>query len=244
MDPAALLDLFAAVTDRIAAEVHALDDLRARGERPGQYGLDLVADRVALGLLLGAGVGVVSEESGDHHLDRPVVVVIDPVDGSTNASRGLPWYATSLCALDAAGPAAAMVTNLATGQRFTAARGGGATVDGHRLHPSGTENLEQAIVAFNDLPPRLAWRQARMLGATALDLCSVAAGTVDGYVDLSGGGVAPWDYLGALLICTEVGVAVVDRDGHDLITVDHSARRHPVAGTPALVSRLCAELAP
>ena len=64
--------------------------------------------------LTGNGLGVLSEESGRHHPDRAITVVIDPVDGSTNASRGIPWFATSLCAVDTDGPLAALVINLAS----------------------------------------------------------------------------------------------------------------------------------
>ena len=51
------------------------------------------------------GVGVLSEESGLHDADRDIVVVVDPLDGSTNAAHGIPWYAVSLCAVDAEGRA-------------------------------------------------------------------------------------------------------------------------------------------
>ena len=60
-------------------------------------------------------MGVVSEESGVHRPGSALVAVIDPVDGSTNASRGIPWYASSICVLDADGPRVSVVANLATG---------------------------------------------------------------------------------------------------------------------------------
>ena len=76
-------------------------------------------------MLLPGGVGVLSEESGRHDADRDIVVVVDPLDGSTNAAHGIPWYAMSLCAVDAEGPLAALVVNLATGERFEADAGRG-----------------------------------------------------------------------------------------------------------------------
>src|SRR5690606_36729785 len=99
-----------------------------------------------------AGVGVLSEESGLHHPEREVVVVVDPVDGSTNASRSLPCYACSLCAVDAEGPLAARVVNLATGEAFTAERGGGARCDGEPLAAVGAAELADAAVRFNGTP--------------------------------------------------------------------------------------------
>ena len=105
-------------------EVHAADRFL---EQVRDFAQHVVADEVALQLLHAHDVQVVSEESGvSGNRDARVTVVLDPVDGSTNASRHLPYWATSLCALDADGPLAAMVVNHATGWVTTAVRGGGA----------------------------------------------------------------------------------------------------------------------
>ena len=112
-----------------------------------------------------AGLGAMSEESGLHDGDRDVVVVLDPVDGSTNASRGLPWYATSLCAVDRDGARAALVVDQASGQRFEATRGGGARVDGRPLAPSRCDAMDEAVVGLSGYPPRwFGWKQFRALG--------------------------------------------------------------------------------
>ncbi len=68
------------------------------GVRATQYHLDVVADEVALRVLRGAGYRVVSEESGATG-DGEVTVVVDPIDGSTNCDRGVPFFATSLAAM-------------------------------------------------------------------------------------------------------------------------------------------------
>src|SRR4029453_7812997 len=73
----------------------------------GQPPAGRAADAAAVGVVLGAGLGVLSEESGRHEAGREVTVVLDPLDGSTNASRGIPWYAASVCAVDAYRPLAA-----------------------------------------------------------------------------------------------------------------------------------------
>ena len=117
-----LLAVLAATVDAVRGALDAVDDWRPTTERPSQYAIDLAADAAALPVLLDAGLGVLSEESGRHHPERPVTVVIDPVDGSTNASRRLPWYACSLCAVDDDGPRAALVVNLATGERGVTSR--------------------------------------------------------------------------------------------------------------------------
>ena len=108
MTPEQLLALF---EQTAAAIKDALDtvkgvDLRDRTSRPGQYALDLVADKAALEILNDAPVTIVSEESGVGPQSKSgITVVIDPVDGSSNAARGIPYWATSLCALDCAGSA-------------------------------------------------------------------------------------------------------------------------------------------
>jgi myo-inositol-1(or 4)-monophosphatase len=247
VDDAALLDL---LDDTARAVAGALDtdaakaerSWRDRGERPGQYRIDLVADDAALAVLRAAGVGILSEESGLEDRGNDLVVVVDPVDGSTNASRGIPWYATSLCAVDADGPRAALVVNLATGTRYQAVRGGGATRDGRPIAPSDARSLDMALLVLNGYSPTyLQWRQYRALGATALDLCSVADGRVDGTIDCTDSALGPWDYMGAMLVLGEVGAHIADAQGRELVVLDHEARRTPVsAGTEELFDAVLA----
>lgn len=231
------------VADAVAAALAGLDDWGLSGKDDKEHHSDLVADAAVAEVLDPLGYGVLSEESGLRRGDAEVVVVVDPVDGSTNASRGIPWYATSLCAVDAAGPLAALVVNLASGESFTAVRGGGARRNGAPIAPSGCTVLGDAIVGIAGWPANaVGWSQFRSFGAAALDLCSVACGRFDGYVDC----VSPslhgvWDYLGALLVCNEAGVPVVDAEGRDLVVLDPTARRTPVAAaTPALLDVLVA----
>ena len=237
-----MLDVLTATVEAIERALATVTDWRPAGERVGQYALDLVADGPAVEVLVGAGVGVLSEESGLQHADRDVIVVMDPVDGSTNASRGVPYYATSLCAVDADGPLAALVVNLATGERFDAVRGEGARHNGKSIAAADTTDLAGALVAFNGLPGHhWGWAQYRSFGATALDLCAVACGRLDGYVDATPGEQGAWDYLGGLLVCTEAGAVVSDAAGRDLVVLDHAARRCPVAaGTAGLHDALVA----
>lgn len=235
--------------DDAAAAVRAVldthDDWGPSGTKAGQYRSDLAADAAALEVLGGAGVTVLSEESGTTPgtgAAAAVTVVVDPLDGSTNAARGIPWYATSLCAVDAEGPLASVVVHLTTRVTYRARRGGGATRDGELIRPSGVTALDHAVVAVSGLPPRhLGWRQFRCLGASALDLCLVASGGLDGYVDCSPPAHGSWDYLGGLLVCTEAGACVADGLGNGLVVLDHAARRTPVAAaTPELLAELLA----
>ncbi|HLY82487.1 MAG TPA: inositol monophosphatase family protein [Acidimicrobiales bacterium] len=241
--------LLDALRETAAAVRRALDgvaDWGRAGTRPGQYEIDLIADRVAVEVLDGAGLGVLSEESGLHDAERELLAVLDPVDGSTNASRRLPWWATSVCVLDRRGPLAAVVVNQATGTRWEAVRGGGARCDGRTVAPSGCTRMADALVGLSGLPEHhLGWRQFRAFGAAALDLCAVASGSLDAFVDCGLDAHGPWDYLGGLLICTEAGAAAADAGGRDLVVRDHEARRTPVAAaTPDLLAEALAALRP
>jgi myo-inositol-1(or 4)-monophosphatase len=154
----------------------------------------------------------------------------------------VPWWNTSLCALDADGARAAVVVDQARGMRFEAVRGGGARLDGRPIVPSGCTVLKESVIALNGYPRRhLGWKQYRVLGATALDLCAVATGWLDGYVDCTRRGSAPWDYLGGLLVCREAGAQVADVTDRDLVVRSGTERRIPVAAaTPELLSELLA----
>src|SRR2546423_14208210 len=164
-----LLEVMHEAATAVRTALDGLQDWGLAGRRPGQHHSDLVADAAALAVLDRAGVGVLSEESGLHGVERPVLVVLDPVDGSTNAARRLPWFATSMCALDDDGPLVAVVVNQATGERFEAVRGGGARVDGRPLSPSRCSTLGTSVLGLSGWPGRhLGWRQMRALGAVAL----------------------------------------------------------------------------
>jgi fructose-1,6-bisphosphatase/inositol monophosphatase family enzyme len=214
----------------VRAALGDLDDWGLAGTKPGQYLSDLAADRAALEVLTGHGLGVLSEESGRHHPERDITVVVDPVDGSTNASRRIPWFATSLCAVDAEGPLAALVVNLASGITYVAERNAGATADGEALHPTTRVAMAESLVALSGFPGKwLGWYQYRALGAAALDLCAVASGVVDAYIDCSWDAHGPWDYLGGMLVCTEAGGEVADAHERSLVVLEHNARRTPIA---------------
>ena len=242
MDDEQLLALLHDTATAVRGVLGDLDDWGLAGTRAGQYRSDLAADAAALAVLDAAGVGVLSEESGRHRADAELTVVIDPLDGSTNASRKIPWYATSLCAVDGDGARAALVVNLVSGEEFEAVRGGGATRNGQPITPGPPARLDESLVGLSGYPPRyFGWKQFRALGAVALDLCAVATGVLDGYVDCSWNAHGPWDYLGGMLVCVEAGASVVDADGRDLVVLDHTDRRTPVAAsTPELLAELVA----
>jgi fructose-1,6-bisphosphatase/inositol monophosphatase family enzyme len=221
------------------------------GDHAAQYHHDRTADRAVLDVLESADVAVLSEESGlrgGHTVDAGrVVVVVDPIDGSTNASRRLPWWSTALCAVDDQGPWVAVVHDHDTGVRFHAVRGAGA----FRTEPGGapepvvrpaTPELAGAVISLSGWPPRhYGWAQFRAYGSLALELCAVADGRLDGHVQFVTDEVGAWDYLAGALVCAEAGALVADAFGRDLVDFDHSSRRTPIAaGDGQLLSELLA----
>src|ERR1019366_4324094 len=123
------------------------------GVRDTQYHLDLAADEVALRVLGGAGFRVVSEESGVTGSGE-YTVVVDPIDGSTNCDRGVPFYATSLAVLHGEELVAGLVINQATGTMFEAQTGAGAWRDGVAIRSSGVAEIAESIVSFSGLASR------------------------------------------------------------------------------------------
>jgi len=238
----ALLAICGEVVDAVRLALDRIDDWSSPGGRPGQYGIDLVADGAALEVLDATELGVLSEESGIRRPDAPLIAVIDPVDGSTNASRGVPWFACSVCVVDDMGPAVCVVANLSSGVRYSAVRGEGAWRDGTQLTPSRCDTIGEAVVAFSGYPRRyMGWSQYRCFGAAALDLCAVAEGSIDAYSVVGHSALGSWDYLGGMLVCTEAGAQVEEVDGLDLVTTEHAARRAvAAAGTPELLAQVVA----
>lgn len=238
-----ILAALADAADAVVAAFAKTTDWGPSGLRSDQYASDLVADEAVLRVLGSAGIRVLSEESGLGDGTGPVAVV-DPLDGSTNASRSLPWFATSLCVVDDDGPCVALVHDHGSGYRYDAIRGRGARRDGIALAARTEVPLGEAIVAVNGTPPADAgWAQFRCMGASALDLCAVADGRFDAYVDFDGG-LGVWDYLGAMLICAEVGVKMIDAEERELVVLDHEARRSPIAATTELLVRLRSDVRP
>lgn len=160
---------------------------------------------------------ILSEESGATGSGSPFRWVIDPLDGTTNFSAGLPMFAVSI-ALEFEGEAIVGVVYAPyLGELFTAVRGGGAWLNGQRISCSGNPELSRAVVATgfpvdkNENPdnntdnllrvlPHV--RGMRRIGSAALDICYVGAGFLDGYWEMN---LHRWDVAAALLIASEAG---------------------------------------
>ena len=249
-DPAnSMLTLLGAAADAVATALRAQTEwgLAAGGNHGAQYHHDRTADAAALDVLAGAFVTVLSEESGMRpgSAHAGIVVVVDPIDGSTNASQRLPWWSTALCAVDDHGAWVALVHDHSSGLRVHAVRGRGAfrTFFGEateRIERPDTPALGASVISLAGWPPRhYGWAQFRAYGSLALELCAVADGRLDGHVQFVTDEVAVWDYLAGALICEEAGALVVDAFGRDLLDLDHAARRTPIAaGSVGLLGEL------
>ena len=236
-----ILDVLHRTADAVAGVLQANTDWSLSGVRATQYSVDLAADAAALAVLHGAGCAVLSEESQitGEWVPGGLMVVMDPLDGSTNASKRVPWYATALCVLDDQGMRASLVVNQASGRdRYWATRGGGAFHNGIRLQVSQVNSLRDSVVGISGLPSfRPGWGQFRALGAAALDICLVATGALDGWIDFNSHGV--WDYLASILVCQEAGVTVEEFQGRDLVVTQYAEKRTPlVASSRELLSEL------
>jgi myo-inositol-1(or 4)-monophosphatase len=163
---------------------------------------------------------LLGEEGDDEPGTSGVTWVIDPIDGTVNFLYGIPMYAVSIAAQVDGTSVAGVVLNVATGTAYVAHRRPDgtavATRDGVPLGPRGAVPLELTLVATGfsydrevrrgqagallDLLPRV--RDVRRLGSCALDLCGVAEGTVDAYVEE---GVNLWDHAAASLVAEAAG---------------------------------------
>lgn len=236
-----ILDVLHRTADAVAGVLQANTDWSLSGQRATQYSVDLAADAAALAVLHRAGCAVLSEESQITGEWKPggLMVVMDPLDGSTNASKRVPWYATALCAIDGEGMRASLVVNQASGRdRYWASRGGGAFHNGIRLQVTQRNTLRDSVVGISGLPSfRPAWGQFRALGAAALDICLVATGALDGWIDFNSHGV--WDYLASVLVCQEAGVVVSEFQSRDLVVTQYAEKRTPlVASSRELLDEL------
>lgn len=159
------------------------------------------------------------EEGGAEPPAGKVYWVVDPIDGSVNYLYGLPWYAVSVAAQRDGVSLAGAVMHPPSGRVWSAARGGGADCDGEPLRVRDVAGLELSLVGtgFAYRAQRRA-RQAAMVagmlprvrdlrrgGSAALDLCSVASGWLDAYVEH---GLQHWDWAAGALVAEEAGALV------------------------------------
>ncbi len=174
---------------------------------------DLVRDRL---LTARPDDGLVGEEGEDVAGSSGVSWIVDPIDGTVNYLYGLPQYAVSIAAAVDGRVVAGVVHNPALDLEYAATLGGGATCNGTAIRVRSTPPLSESLVAtgFNyetavrerqarsvaAMLPQV--RDVRRLGSCALDLCAVASGQVDAYVEE---GAHLWDHAAGGLVAVEAG---------------------------------------
>jgi len=172
---------------------------------------------------------LVSEESGVKRFGASAgecFVTVDPIDGTTNLTRGLPFYACSIAVSDKPlleDVYAGMVADLFHDVTYTAFKGKGAYRDKKKIEPSKTVSLDDAVIGLDlntykvkKVAPRLTaliekTKHIRHFGANALELCYVADGLTDAFVDLRGK-LRTTDVAASFLIIKEAGGIVTSPD--------------------------------
>jgi len=164
---------------------------------------------------------LISEEAGKVEFKgERGTIFLDPVDGTFNAVAGIPFYALSIAYAEEGETKAAFVRNLASGETFTAIRGKSALCNNKPIRVSCVMNLDECAMSVYGRkfdPTRVMQlgqkiRRWRLLGASALELCYVGCGRIDGFIDLRDT-LRVTDAAAGMLICTEAGGKVSDLDG-------------------------------
>ena len=160
---------------------------------------------------------ILSEEMGGNAIESDYRWIIDPLDGTTNFSNGLPLFSVSIAVEYQGEVIVGVVYAPYLDEMFHAVKGGGAWLNGKPIAPSGKESLSHSVVTTgfpvdkdtttdNNLDnvsrvlPRV--RGMRRLGSAAIDLCYVAAGFLDGYWEMN---LHTWDVAAGQLIVQEAG---------------------------------------
>jgi myo-inositol-1(or 4)-monophosphatase len=203
-------------------------EVRYKGETDLVTEADERAEQAIEEVLRGAfpDYGILAEESGELAGEGEARWIVDPLDGTTNYAHELPIFAASV-ALERAGEVVVGVVYDPMAQEIYAAeRGSGATLNGQPIEVSDTDELIQALLASSfssdredisaslDLFGKFADRTqgVRQLGTSALDLCYVAAGRLDGCYER---GFSAWDVAAGILILEEAGGRATDYQGDE-----------------------------
>lgn len=197
--------------------------------------IDMVAENAIVNTLRTYEISftLISEESGVKSYGEKAdecYVTTDPIDGTTNLMRRLPFYATSIAVSTEpilSKVHTALVADLFHGVTYTAQKGHGDCRDNQKMAPSNNVSLEEAVIGIDlnsykvqRIVPQLTalierTKHIRHLGANALELCYVADGTTDAFIDIRGK-LRTTDVAAAWLILEEAGAIMTTPDGKPL----------------------------
>jgi myo-inositol-1(or 4)-monophosphatase len=169
----------------------------------------------------------IGEEHGVQKIGKKPAfyLIADAVDGTINATRGISFVSTSLALSptdDLDDVEAALVTNLCNGEMYEAEKGKGAKYKGEKIKTSETAFLNDAVLGIdisrapNSVEPTAPFmkiaKSVRSFGSASLEICHVASGRFDAYVDLRGM-LRTFDIAAAILVVREAGGIVLQPDG-------------------------------
>lgn len=197
--------------------------------------VDLAAEKAIVDTLTQNSISftLISEESGIKEigdLPQKCYVTIDPVDGTTNLTHGLQFYASSIAISsepELEHVYAGMVTDLAHDITYFALKDKGAYRNGEKIKTSSIISLDEALVGLDinayqgklDLPTITALientRHIRHFGANALEVCHVANGLTDAFIDLRGK-IRTTDIAASFLIAKEAGAIITDTNNQTI----------------------------
>lgn len=197
---------------------------------------------------------VVTEERANHASAARSVWILDPICGTLNYARGIPYYAIGLSHWDAGEPRVAVVYNPVSGELFRAVAGEGAWLGQERLHVSSVARLEGSVVCFNtNMSSPVGQRQAgqlfeclrpprterlRLTESANLDLAYVAAARYDAYVHPTDN---VWDVAAGCLLVREAGGRISRFAGRPVFTLDGLG---VVASNPLVFDELISAVRP
>ncbi|MBK5276424.1 MAG: inositol monophosphatase [Desulfuromonadales bacterium] len=202
-------------------------DVMMKGDKNLVTEVDQESERLIVEHILGnfPDHGIVAEEGEYPPGSSSFRWIIDPLDGTTNYAHGFPWFCVSI-GLESAGElVAGVIYNPMHDELFTATSGGGAFLNGNRLHVSSRSPLRDTLLGtgfpydcasdpVNNFSNFIAFQKAargiRRAGAAALDLAYVAAGRLDGFWELK---LKAWDVAAGVLLVREAGGVVTTFDG-------------------------------
>jgi myo-inositol-1(or 4)-monophosphatase len=191
--------------------------------------IDQVAEEKVIEVLEGVGkpLTLVSEEVGRLEVGEgpsEVILVVDPLDGTSNAVKNIPAYGISVAVAKYSGGSMTteqielgFVKNFATGDVYSAIKGLGANLNGEKIFPSLKSDISTASIGayvhradmkkMEKLCKKV--RRMRTLGSVAIEVCYVADGTYDAFLDVRGN-MRIVDISAAQLIVEEAGGLVTD----------------------------------
>jgi myo-inositol-1(or 4)-monophosphatase len=218
--------------------------------------IDQAAEDVIVARVREAAGSILSEEVGRLGGPAAPLVVVDPIDGSLNAKRGIPFFSLSIAVAEGEtmdDVVFGYVFDFGSREEWTARRGEGAWLNGQPLGAVRPKD-EVEILSFEATRTSLVAQEApkvadlayrlRIMGSLALSLCHLAAGRVDAVCSLKP--ARSVDIAAAQLLCVELGLAIELFDGDEpfgAAPLDLEQRsRVAAAGTTAVCARLAAAL--